>query len=80
MFLVAADPEPRVTGGPGSAALLQDMMERLAVVEAQSRDRVPDLLRTAVGHIEPGTEIVLVSTRPDRFVPSGRIRASCRAT
>ena len=64
VFLVAADPEPRVTGGPGSAALLQDLMERLALVDAQSRDRVPELLQRAVGQIEPGTEIVLVSTRP----------------
>lgn len=64
VFLVAADPEPRVTGGPGSAALLQDLMERLAVVEAQAGDRVPDLLQLAVGQIEPGTEIVLVGTRP----------------
>jgi uncharacterized protein (DUF58 family) len=64
VFLVAADPEPRITGGPGSAALLQDLMERLAVVDAQSHDRVPELLQLAVGQIEPGTEIVLVSTRP----------------
>ncbi|MGO9110561.1 MAG: DUF58 domain-containing protein [Thermoguttaceae bacterium] len=64
VFLVAADPEPRVTGGPGSAALLQDLMERLALVDAQSRDRVPELLPMAVGQVEPGTEIVLVSTRP----------------
>ena len=64
VFLVAADPEPRVTGGPGSAALLQDLMERLALVDAQSRDRVPELLQLAAGQIEAGTEIVLVSTRP----------------
>jgi uncharacterized protein (DUF58 family) len=64
VFLVAADPEPRVSGGPGSAALLQDLMERLALVDAQSRDRLPELLQRAVGQIEPGTEIVLVSTRP----------------
>jgi hypothetical protein len=64
VFLVAADPEPRVTGGPGSAALLQDLMERLALVDAQSGDCVPELLQLAVAQIEPGTEIVLVSTRP----------------
>jgi uncharacterized protein (DUF58 family) len=64
VFLVAADAEPRVTGGPGSAALLQDLMERLALVDAQSRDRVPELLQVAAGQIEPGTEIILVSTRP----------------
>jgi hypothetical protein len=64
VFLVAADPEPRVSGGPGSAALLQDLMERLALVDAQSQDRVPELLQRAIGQVESGTEIVLVSTRP----------------
>jgi uncharacterized protein (DUF58 family) len=64
VFLIAGDPEPRVTGGPGSAALLQDIMERLAVIEADARDRVPELLQLAAARIEPGTEIVLVSTRP----------------
>jgi uncharacterized protein (DUF58 family) len=64
VFLVAADPAPRLTGGPGSAALLQDIMERLALIEAASRDLVPELLRLAAAGIEPGTEIILVSTRP----------------
>jgi hypothetical protein len=63
VFLVAADPNPRVTGGPGSAALLQDMMERLALIEANPADRVPELLQQSAARIEPGTEIVLVSTR-----------------
>jgi len=63
VFLVAADPDPRMTGGPGSAALLQDIMERLALIEAGPRDRMPELLQLAA-RIEPGTEIVLVSTRP----------------
>jgi uncharacterized protein (DUF58 family) len=64
VFLVAADPEPRLTGGPGSAALLQDIMERLALIEADNRDRVAELLQRAAAGIEAGTEIVLVSTRP----------------
>jgi len=64
VFLVAADPEPRITGGPGSPALLRDLMERLALVDAQSLDRAAELLQLAVGRIESGTEIILVSTRP----------------
>ena len=64
VFLVAADPGPRVTGGPGSAALLQDILERLALIDAGNQDRVPELLRLAARGIEAGTEIVLVSTRP----------------
>jgi uncharacterized protein (DUF58 family) len=50
--------------GPASLALLQDMMGRLAVVEAEPADRLAELLAHALGEIEPGTEIVLVSTRP----------------
>jgi uncharacterized protein (DUF58 family) len=64
VFLVAADPEPRLTGGPGSAALLQDIMERLALIEADPHDRVPELLQIATSGIESGTEIVVISTRP----------------
>ena len=64
VFLVAADPVPRVSGGPGSSALLQDIMERLALIEADALDRVPALIQLAVERIEHGTEIVLVTTRP----------------
>ncbi len=39
-------------------------MERLALVDAQSHDRLPELLQLAAGQVEQGTEIVLVSTRP----------------
>jgi uncharacterized protein (DUF58 family) len=76
IFLVAADPAPRLTGGPGSAALLQDIMERLALIEADDRDHVPELLRLAAGGIESGTEIIVVSTRPldlSRADNSGRL-------
>jgi uncharacterized protein (DUF58 family) len=55
---------PRCTGGPASPALLQHAMQRLAVVEAQSEEQLAELLELALNEIEPGTEIVLVSTRP----------------
>ncbi len=64
VFLIAADPQPRLTGGPGSSALLQDIMERLAVIETGDGDRLPELLQLAAAGIAPGTEIVLVSTQP----------------
>ena len=57
-------PEPECHGGPASGALLSSVMERLAVAEADSRDRLPALLWRALGEIEPGTEVVLVTTRP----------------
>lgn len=57
-------PEPICHSGPASAALVADVMERLALAEADGQDRLPALLGRALGQIEPGTEVVLVTTRP----------------
>jgi hypothetical protein len=38
-------------------------MEELAVAEASACDRLPDLLQRAFAGAEPGTEVVLVTTR-----------------
>ena len=37
---------------------------RLALAEGQTADRTAELIECAAGQVEPGTEIVLVSTRP----------------
>ena len=63
VHLGMADPRPRMAGGPASAALLQDMIERLALIEGQQRDHLGELLEQALRQVDPGTEIVLVSTR-----------------
>lgn len=55
--------EPDCTTGPASTALLQEAMERLAVAEASSEDRLPALLNQALHRLEPGTQVILVSTR-----------------
>lgn len=60
------------TGGPASAALLQDVMQRLAMAEAQCQDRLPELLQRALADIEPGTEIALLSTRPVDLTDTAR--------
>ena len=57
--------EPACAGGPASVALMQGAMERLAVAEASPEDRLPGLLDRALAQIEPGTEVILVSTRPN---------------
>jgi len=54
---------PLTSSGPASVALLEEVMEQLAVAEADHEDRLPDLLDHALGRIEPGTEVVLISTR-----------------
>ena len=73
LHLGMADPLPRLAGGPASAALLQDSMERLARIEGQPRDHLPDLLEQTLRQIEPGTEIVLISTRPVDLADAGRL-------
>jgi len=65
------------TSGPASAALLQDTMQRLALAEAQSADRLPELIELALGEIESGTEIVLVSSRPVDLTDSARFESFC---
>ena len=65
-------PEPELTTGPVSVGLLEGTMERLAMATAASEDHLPKLLETALGSIEGGTEVVLVSTRPVDLADRGR--------
>lgn len=77
LHLALADPQPACLSGPASAALLQGMMERLAVVEAQSDDRLPETLAHAFPQLDPGTELVLVTTRPVDLSDAARFGAIC---
>ena len=49
--------------GPASALLMQHAMEHLAVAEAASGDGLPGLFERALAAVQPGTEIILVTTR-----------------
>lgn len=73
--------------GPASTALIDNAMENLASAEGSPEDRLPELLDRALGAVDPGTEVVLVTTRTvdlgdrDRFAvlwndPSRRAVAS----
>jgi uncharacterized protein (DUF58 family) len=53
--------------GPASAGLLQDAMEKLATAEAGCEDRLAALLQTACERVDPGMEVLLVTTRPVEF-------------
>ena len=72
LLLGTTGPQPQCIGGPASVALLQELMERLAVAEAPGEDRLVELLERALGEIEPGTDVVLVSTRPVDLADSSR--------
>ena len=62
--LALRNAELECVGGSASPALLQRLMERLAVVETEANDSLLALLEHALRQIDAGAEIVLVSTRP----------------
>jgi hypothetical protein len=72
LLLATAADGLSVTQGPASAALMHSMMEQLSVVEAHAQDRLPELIDEALHRIDPGTELVLVSTRPVRLDDAAR--------
>jgi uncharacterized protein (DUF58 family) len=63
LFVSTSAEGSRDIRGPASALLVQNVMEQLAVAEASGDDRLLDLLQRAMGDMEPGTEVVLVTTR-----------------
>jgi uncharacterized protein (DUF58 family) len=50
-------------GGPASAALLQDLMEQLALIEGHNGDGAAELFAAALERTGSAAELVLVSTR-----------------
>jgi len=72
VHLATFDREADWLGGPASPAMLKDLMERLAVVEARRDDHLEELLRLSLNRSGPGTEIVVVTTR--RIEPSRQAR------
>jgi uncharacterized protein (DUF58 family) len=70
--------------GPASAGLLRNLMQTLALVEAQTEDHLPALAAETLGTIAPGAEVILVSTRPVDFYDRQRFASAwsdpvCRA-
>jgi uncharacterized protein (DUF58 family) len=59
-----ADDEPWLIEGPASAALLEEVMCRLATVEAVSSDRLPQTLSQLLDRIRRNTQLLVVGTRP----------------
>jgi uncharacterized protein (DUF58 family) len=65
--------DPQYVAGPVSVALLNETMEQLAVAGASDEDRLPALLDRVLPAVEPGTEVVLVSTRRVDLEDSGQL-------
>lgn len=76
--LTLAAVEQAQIGGPASAALMRDSLERLALCAATSRDALPAALDAALNQIRPEARLVLVSTRPVDLSDAGRFAAIYR--
>jgi len=63
LWLGVAGAEPASVSGPASKRLMEEALERLAVAEASSEDRLPALLERASSRVKPHTEVLLVGTR-----------------
>jgi len=72
LLLAVSGDRPESMGGPASVALMQGAMERLAVAETSSEDRLPALLDHALRQVRPGTQVVVVSTRENDLDDSDR--------
>ncbi len=70
LLLATTGETPRHVSGPASLALLQDAMEQLAVADAggaDEDDRLFEMLEQVVDEIDPGAEVVLLSTRKPKL-------------
>ena len=75
VHLAVSNSGPECFGGAASPALLQGLMEQLALVEASPNDTLPALLVYALPRIDAGTEVVLVSTRAIDLTDAERFSA-----
>lgn len=75
VYLGLSNTETECVGGATSPAILQGLMERLALVEARSDDALPSLLARTLRRVVAETEIVLVSTRPTDLTDPSRFAA-----
>ena len=63
---------PRHDHGPASLGLAREVLESLAVAEASSDDRLPEVICTALDAIRQGTNTIVVSTRPVDWADTDR--------
>jgi len=77
VLLMLGGLEADCVAGPASAGALKAAMEKLAVAEASPGDGLAELVDAALNRVQPGTEVVLVTTRSvdpgeSRFAAIGR--------
>ncbi|MGH7140649.1 MAG: DUF58 domain-containing protein, partial [Pirellulales bacterium] len=62
--IAGAEKVPWLLEGPASAALLEEVMCRLATCEPDAVDQLPATLNQVLQRIRRGTQLLVVSTRP----------------
>ena len=72
LWIAIAAREPRFDSGPTSLALTREVMESFAVVEATSDDRLPDAVAKTLEVARPGTNTIVISTRPAEWTDTER--------
>jgi uncharacterized protein (DUF58 family) len=72
LWMAVASREPRFDSGPASLALTREAMESLAVADATSADPLPDALSQILDQARPGTNAIVITTRPANFSDTTR--------
>ena len=64
LYLAATGREPWMESGPTSTAMLHEVMRRLALSEAASRENLAAAVSDLLDRVRRGAQVVVVSTRP----------------
>lgn len=64
LLVGTAGAEVRSVAGVASMITLREIMEMLALAEADSVDRLPELLDGTLSEVRPGNRVIVLSTRP----------------
>jgi uncharacterized protein (DUF58 family) len=80
LWMAVAAREPSWNSGPTSLALTREVMESLAMAEAASGDGLPEALSKTLEQARPGTNAILISTRPVDLSDTERFQKLWRNT
>ena len=75
LFFATSDSAEKFLSGPVCLPLVENILERLAIVEETSQDGLPKLLLETLQNTDPSADLVLVSPSPLDLVRSPRFDA-----
>ena len=74
LWVAVAAAETSFVSGPTSLPLTREVMESLAVAEATTSDPLPDALSRILDQVRPGTNVIVITTRPANFSDTDRFQ------